>query len=213
MKNESNETKQAERALKAISSKQEIDTVKYKDINGKQKSIKVTLTDPGKLYGLRAIDLLNTGNDSSDYLAIYNLIMDHVISNPKLSFAREEKKLPKSLKTKDIHVKNADGKPITLHFKFPGYETAVNMVSVSLKPSGASNLVGMLKSLDDNVIKDEAGRNVSEEYWNAGHTGNGLTLKAITEANNYLANVLDYDGFASMVQKGISFLMGKVRPN
>lgn len=210
---ESKATKQAEQALKAIGSKQETDTVRYKDNNGKHKSVKVTLTDPGKLYGLHAVDLLNTGNDNSDYLALYNLIMDHVVSNPKLSFENEEKHLPKQLKSKDVKVKNADGKLVTLHFKFPGYETAINMVSVGVKPSGASNLVGMLHSLDDNVIKDEAGRNVTDEYWNAGHTGNGLTITAINKANEYLASVLDYDGFASIIQKGISFLMSKVRPS
>lgn len=196
--------------IKALNSTQETDTVKYTNYNGQDRTKKITLTNPGALYGLKAADQMNRGGDSSDYVGLYEMIMDKVIASPKLSFEQQDKAIPKKIRTKDLPATNGDGKRVTLHMRFPDVRTAVDMLRVMAKPSGASNLVGTIKSLDDYVFKDANGKGVTGKYWNKGHDGSGLAINAINVAQDYLASVVDFNGFSSVIEKGISFLMAGV---
>lgn len=199
------------RSINNLLNSQNTTKVHYRDYNGHKQVRTVTLADPGIGTATQAIDLMRAGNNTSDFADLFQLVMDHVIVSPRLSFAKEEKTLPKDLKSKTVTHKNKTGADVNLHYAWPGYRRAVQIVTKAERPNGAMNMTGALKSLNSYVFKDDDGRSVNNNYWDAGGHASGLGMKAINEAFNYLANVLDHDGFNSVIQKGLSFLTTSLR--
>lgn len=198
-------------AIKDIANSQNKEKVHFKDYEGHKQVRAITLSDPGIGTATHAMDLMQAGDNTSDFTDLFQLIMDDVIVSPQLSFAKEEKTLPKNLKHKNTNHKNKNGENISLHFAWPGYREAVQIVTEVGRPNGAYNLTGVLNDLNSYVFKDDEGRSVNNNYWNAGGHAYGLGMTAINEAINYLADVLDHDGFNSMIQRGISFLTTALR--
>lgn len=194
-----------------INNGQSTEKVTYHNYNGDKKTIKITLGDPGIQTATKAIDLMQAGNNTSDFTDLFQLIMDKVVVSPRLSFAKEEKTLPKNLKSKTTNHKNKNGVDVSLHYVWPGYRKAVQIVTEAGRPNGAMNMEGMLKDLNDYVFKDDTGKSVNNKYWNAGGHAYGLGMKAINEATEYLSDVLDHDGFNAIIQKGLSFLTTTLR--
>lgn len=198
-------------SLKAFQSSQDQEKVTYRDYNGEKHTKIVTLADPGIGVATQAIDLMQSGNNTSDFIDLFQLIMDKVIVNPKLSYSSEQHSLPKALKSKTVSHKNNSGAKVSLHYVFPGYRRAVQIVTEAGRPNGALNMTGVLKDLNTYVFKNDDGRAVKNSYWDAGGHASGLGMRAINEAIGYLSDVLDYDGFNSTIQKGLSFLTTKLR--
>lgn len=199
------------KAIKALASSQNDEKVTYQDYEGNKHTRSITLSDPGIATATKAIDFMQAGHNSSDFPNLFQLVMNKVIVSPQLSFAKEQKSLPKALKSKTVSHKNKDGVDVSLHYVWPGYREAVQIVTEVGRPNGAFNMTGVLNDLNAYVFKDNNGKSVNNSYWDAGGYANGLGMKAINEAIEYLGAVLDHDGFNSVVQKGLSFLTTSLR--
>lgn len=198
------------KSLQAFKNAQNQETVTYTDINGNEHSKKITLKDPGIRQRSRFNDLTQTSSFTADWAGAYELIMKHVVVKPQLSFESEEAKLPKSLKTKNITAKNKNGSKVTLHFVFPGYKSAVRILNGVYTPTGGLDMSTLLDDLESDVFRTDQGKPVKDSYFDIGGQAFGLGYRAIFGALHFLGTVVNYDGFNSMVSKGMSFLSPSV---
>lgn len=202
-----NKYKQTGLDVKAALNDQKELTVKYKE--GKEnKKIKITVQDPGVDKALAILDLTETGNELNDIPEAYDLVMKHVLVEPKLSYHDLNEKLakmPKSYREQEIKHKNAEGKDIKLRFKFPDYRTALSIIFEIKKNNGGSNLRQSIKDICENVIVDENGKHVDIEYFDRGHEGSGLTLDAMREATEFLSKPIDHKGLGNILGQAFQF--------
>ena len=186
------------------------ESIEYKDADGKDAKKKVTYEDPGIGTAMTILDLMNVGDDSGDYGDLFQQIMDHVLVAPRLSYGELDKKLPEQLHKKFIDVQNKSKKNVQIEMVWPGYRTALQIMMLVQRPSGASNMHDTLATLNREVFRHN-GQPVRMEYWDMGHDGNGLGMKAFVEATRYLKDVLDYEGVLTMLTEGMRFLSNTVQ--
>lgn len=185
--------------------------VHYRDEKGNKQSRTITLNDAGIDDQIKIEDFVRESGDTSNYVGLFSMLMNDVIADPKMSYAKEAKKLPKSLKTKTVQAKNNSKQSVNLNFKWPGYEDAVIIATEMQRPDGGSNMMGAWQDLKDYVIKDDDGKSVSSSYFNVGGHCSGLGIKALYDAINYLNDVLNYDGFLQCLRAALSFLSTSVQ--
>lgn len=185
------------------------ETITFK--NGDEEEHKqVVYEDPGIGTAMRIMDLMNTGDDSGDYGDLYQQIMDHVLVSPRVGYASLEKALPEKMHKKSVAAKNKENKSAKIEMVWPGYRTALQIMMLLQRPSGASNMHDTLVTLNREVFRHN-GQPVRMEYWELGHDGYGLGMKAFVEATKYLQENLDYDGVLDMLTSGIRFLSKTVQ--
>lgn len=172
---------------------------------------KITVEDPGIEYAMQAIDMLDVGDDMSDFQGLFQLIMDRVIDDPVYSYDELDKALPAKDKTKTVHKKNREGKDVAIKMVFPGYGKAIQLVMQTTGPSGRSRTLDTLKDLNDEVLRQEDGQIVKMDYWNNGSKGAGLGMVAYQESLNYLSEILNRGGLMAKLNAGFEFLTSTVR--
>lgn len=206
-----------ETAKKQIDAFMNSETTRYVDwTEGEGKAAvdhhdKITVEDPGIEYAMQAIDMLDVGDDMSDFQSLFELIMDRVIDDPVYSYSQLDKDLPAKDKAKTVHKKNRDGKDVAIKMVWPGYGKAIQLVMQTTGPSGRTRMLATLKDLNDEVLRQEDGQIVKMDYWNAGGKGSGLGMVAYQEALNYLSEILNRGGLIAKLNAGFEFLTSSVR--
>lgn len=204
------ETKQDDNLLKIMKEARHDETIKFKTSDGKDGSRKATYEDPGIGIAMRIMDLMNTGDDEGDFGKMFQDMMSQVLIEPRWTYEDLEKGLPESLHKKQVAAKNKVGKDVKIEMVWPGYRTALQMTMMLERPSGASNMHDTLVVLNREVFRHN-GQPVRMEYWEMGHEGYGLGMKAFSEATEYLRDVLDYNGVLETLTTGLRFLSNTVR--
>ncbi|VDG20627.1 hypothetical protein [Lactobacillus buchneri CD034] [Lactiplantibacillus mudanjiangensis] len=204
------ETKQDDNLLKIMKEARHDETIKFKTSDGKDGSRKATYEDPGIGIAMRIMDLMNTGDDNGDFGDLYQQIMDHVLITPRWSYEKLEKELPEALHKKQVDAKNKADKDVKIEMVWPGYRTALQIMMLVERPSGASNMHDTLVVLNREVFRHN-GQPVRMEHWEMGHDGYGIGMKAFMEATEYLRDTLAYNGVLSTLTEGVRFLSDTVR--
>ncbi|VDG31411.1 hypothetical protein [Lactobacillus buchneri CD034] [Lactiplantibacillus mudanjiangensis] len=204
------ETKQDDNLLKIMKEARHDETIKFKTSDGKDGNRKATYEDPGIGIAMRIMDLMNTGDDEGDFGKMFQDMMSQVLIEPRWTYEDLEKGLPESLHKKQVAAKNKVGKDVKIEMVWPGYRTALQMTMMLERPSGASNMHDTLVVLNREVFRHN-GQPVRMEYWEMGHEGYGLGMKAFSEATEYLRDVLDYNGVLETLTTGLRFLSNTVR--
>lgn len=204
------ETKQNVDYLAALKEARHDETIKFEDQDGKETSRKATYEDPGIGKASQIMDLMNTGDDEGDFGKMFQDLMSQVVIEPRWNYEELEKALPESMHKKQVAVKNKAGKDIKIEMVWPSYRTALQVTMMLERPSGASNIHDTLAKLNREVFRHN-GQPVQMEYWEVGHDGYGLGMKAFSEATKYLRDVLDYNGVLATLTTGLRFLSRTVR--
>ncbi|WP_282804022.1 hypothetical protein [Secundilactobacillus kimchicus] len=172
---------------------------------------KIIVEDPGIEYAMQAIDLTDVGNDEADWSTLFDLIMKNVLVDPSWTFEELDAALAKTDRTHAVKMTNSAGEKVDVKMVWPGYRKAVQFVMGTQSPSGALKMSKSLADLNEEVLRKENNTVADMEYWNAGSRGAGLGMKAMTEAMNYMADILNRDGFLAKVRDALTFLMSTVR--
>jgi len=204
------ETKQEDNYLAALKEARHDETIKFEDPDGKETSRKATYEDPGIGKATTIMDLMNTGNDAGDFGKMFQDLMSQVLIEPRWTYEELEKNLPEAMHKKQVTVKNKAGKDIQINMVWPSYRTALQITMMLERPSGASNMHDTLAKMNREIFRHD-GQPVQMEYWEVGHEGYGLGMKAFGEANKYLRDVLDYNGVLETLTTGLRFLSHTVR--
>lgn len=206
---ENDETK-----LKALMGNEFHETVEWTDENQKKHSKVITLQDPGIGIATQIMDLVNVGDDTSDWGTAFELVMTNVLVNPRLNYGALNNQLPEKLNKKTIVKKNNSGDDVKLNLVWPGYRTALQLFMSGERPSGALNMHDTLEALDREVLRTDepTPQIVKTKYWDPAGHGYGLGGTAMSEATNYLGNILNRNGVLAMLMKSFRFVAGTVRP-
>ncbi|WP_125545367.1 hypothetical protein [Levilactobacillus lindianensis] len=179
------------------------ETIEYGDKKD-PKSIDVTLRDPGytRLMEIRAKQ--NIGGNERDYGEMANMINENVIINPRYAFADLNKKVRKTEESKEIELTGKHGKKPHILMKFPGYREALNLSTDIRGVDGADTSLAVLQVLNADVFRrvDNPDKPLDMGFWSE----NGGGLQAMSEAVTYFSDVMDHDGYASVLVKAITFL-------
>ncbi|GHP12970.1 hypothetical protein YK48G_03950 [Lentilactobacillus fungorum] len=206
---ENDETK-----LKALMGNEFHETVEWTDDNNKKHTKTITLQDPGIGIATQIMDLINVGDDTSDYGSAFDLIMTNVLVNPRLNYGQLNNDLPEKLNKKTIIKKNNRGEDVKINLVFPRYRTALQLFMSGERPSGALNMHDTLESLNHEVLRtdEKTPQIVKMKYWDPAGHGYGLGGTAMSEATNYLGDILNRNGVLAILMKSFRFVAGTVRP-
>lgn len=196
-----------EQAIAAFMDNQFERTVEYTDSKGDKKTRKITLQDPGFDIASQAIDALNVGEDTGDAGRLFDLIMHNVLVNPHMDYESLNADVPDDIKKKTITKKNRSGKDVHINMVWPGYRTALQIVFMSTRPSGASNMNGTMTKLNSEVFRTDKNEVLKMNFWDATGDGSGLGMIAMQEATKFLAEITDRNGDQSVLGKAFQFLM------
>ena len=180
--------------------------VDWKDKDDKKHTRKIGLMEPDIGPTTEILDLLNVGDDTSDYGEVFDRIMNDVITEPRMSYSQMENDLPEEFKHKTITKKNKRGEEIKLNLVLPGMRTAAKLFMMANRPSGANNINALLQEVDKESYRTADKQVVKEDYWNAGGYAYGLGMFAIGAAQEFLAEALTYNGNLAVLIKGLTFL-------
>lgn len=204
----------SEKKLAALMSNEFHEKIEWTDANEKKQTKEITLQDPGIGIATKIMDLVNVGDDTSDWGSAFDLIMKHVLVNPRLDYGALNHELPDKLNKKTVIKKNNSGEEVKLNFVWPGYRTALQLFMSSERPSGALNMHDTLEALNKEVFRtdEKTPQIVKMEYWEPAGHAYGLGGTALSEATSYLGEVLNRDGFFAALMKSFRFVAGTVRP-
>ncbi|MEJ6401035.1 hypothetical protein [Nicoliella lavandulae] len=216
MTEQSKETKNsndlAATQLDLMTKNRTVKKVSYQDLEGTDHEVEAALKDPGDFYLAQAIDMVQSADDTSDYVGLYSLIMDKVLLSPRLTYRYENEQLKKAKADVRKHTITATDKndnEIHLVVKVPTYERLVNLIFMSTRPSSATNITGLVTELANGVLYDMNDNKIDNDFWEYGKPGNGFMMSVINETLSYLQNVANRDGFLSVMNAGITFLTQK----
>jgi len=179
------------------------ETITYGDAND-SKSIEVTLRDPGYTHVMEIRAKRNIGNNEHDYGEMANMINEQVIVEPRYAFADLNKKVRKSEESKEVELVGKHGKKPHILMKFPGYREALNL-SVDIRGvDGADMSLEVLKLLNADVFRsvENPDKPLNMGFWSE----NGGGVDAMKQAISYFSEVMDHDGYLSVLTRGITFL-------
>ena len=204
----------SEKKLKAVMGNEIHKTVEWKDDKDKKHTTKITLQDPGIGVATQIMDLMNVGDDSSDYGQAFEMLMQNVLVSPHLDYGSLNHDLPEKLNKKTIVKQNSDGDEVKINMVFPGYRTALQIFMMTNRPSGALNMHDTLDSLDKEVLRtdEKTPQIVKMRYWNVGGHGSGLGATALSEAQAYLGSLLARNGLLNILMEAFRFLATTLRP-
>lgn len=174
-------------------------TVKWTE-DGVDKSREVVLQEPDARTSSQIIGKMAGANNTMYFGDAMGLILDNnVIVNPKLTFSDLNHNLSKEDANKSVELTNADGKKVTLYMKFPDYRTAFNILMFSQKTDGSVDITGMLDLLFDGILVDGNGKKLDWDWLDDHKKGYGLTNEVISEALEFITDVLSKDGVLAML--------------
>lgn len=167
---------------------------------GEEHSREITLQEPDARAATQIIGKMAGANNTIYFGDAMGLILDNnVIVNPKISFTDLNKNLPKKDAQKSVELTNADGRKVTLYMKFPDYRTAFNILMFSQKTDGSIDITGMLDLLFDGILVDGNGKKLDWDWLDDHKKGYGLTNEVISEALEFITDVLSKDGVLAML--------------
>lgn len=196
--------------LDAIMDDQVHHEVEWKDADDNPHTTKTTLEDPGIDVATHAIDLLNTGNDTGDFGDLFGIVMDKVQISPRYTYEGLNKALSAKEQVKTITKKNKKGESVKLTMHFPGYEDALQIMMMSQRPSGGSNVHDTLDALNSKIFRNAKGGVVKMSYWDRGGAGYGLGMTALQEGLSFLGDILAKDGVLPILTDSFQFLIKTV---
>ena len=197
--------------LDSIMSNQHSETVKWQE-DGKRHQKKVTMQDPGIGVAMQMMDLVNIGNEQSDYGTLFDLVMQRCLIDPHFTYEGLNKDLDKDVQKKTVVKQNKQGQNANINMVFPGYRSAIQIVMMFNKSDGASNFLGTLQSLNSEVFRKNNHTVVDMAYWEPGGPADGLGFVAMTEALKFLADILQKDGVLNILTAGFQFCVQELRP-
>lgn len=179
------------------------ETVKYGDKDD-QKSIEVTLRDPGYTHIMEIRAKQNIGNNERDYGEMCNMLNEQVIVEPRYAFADLNKKVRKTEATKEVELRGKHGKKPHILMKFPGYREALNLSADVRGVNGADETLSVLQALNSDVFRrvDNPDKPLDMSFWSE----NGGGVDAMNKAIEYFSDVMDHDGYASVLVRAMTFL-------
>lgn len=203
-----------EKKLEALMGNEIHKTVEWTDDKDKKHTTKITLQDPGIGVATQIMDLMNVGDDTSDYGKAFELLMQNVLVSPHLNYGALNQDLPEKLTKKTIVKQNGAGDEVKINMVFPGYQTALQIFMMTNRPSGALNMHDTLDSLDKEVLRTDetTPQIVKMKYWNVGEHGSGLGATALSEAQAYLGALLARNGLLNILMESFRFLATTLRP-
>lgn len=212
MTNQNNNHSKAEDQLDAFMSSEVTQYAKWTDTDGKKHSEAIKVEDPGIGVATQALDLLNVGDDESNYTDLFGLIMTNVLDDPSYTYDQLDKDFPKEEAKRSITKKNKDGETVHIGLVFPGYRKAIQIVMGTSGASGRSRMYDTLQTLNEEVLRQEDGQIANMEYWEPGSHANGLGMVAYNEAMGWLSEILLRDGLMPKLTAAMTFLFNTVRP-
>lgn len=163
-------------------------------------SREITLQEPDARAATQIIGKMAGANNTIYFGDAMGLILDNnVIVNPKITFNQLNHDLSKEDAQKSVELTNADGRKVTLYMKFPDYRTAFNILMFSQKTDGSIDITGMLDLLFDGILVDGNGKKLDWDWLDDHKKGYGLTNEVISEALEFITDVLSKDGVLAML--------------
>lgn len=167
---------------------------------GEEHSREITLQEPDARASTQIIGKMAGANNTIYFGDAMGLILDNnVIVNPKITFNQLNHDLSKEDAQKSVELTNADGRKVTLYMKFPDYRTAFNILMFSQKTDGSIDITGMLDLLFDGILVDGNGKKLDWDWLDDHKKGYGLTNEVISEALEFITDVLSKDGVLAML--------------
>lgn len=167
---------------------------------GEEHSREITLQEPDARAATQIIGKMAGANNTIYFGDAMGLILDNnVIVNPKITFNQLNHDLSKEDAQKSVELTNADGRKVTLYMKFPDYRTAFNILMFSQKTDGSIDITGMLDLLFDGILVDGNGKKLDWDWLDDHKKGYGLTNEVISEALEFITDVLSKDGVLAML--------------
>lgn len=167
---------------------------------GEEHSREITLQEPDARAATQIIGKMAGANNTIYFGDAMGLILDNnVIVNPKITFSQLNHDLSKEDAQKSVELTNADGRKVTLYMKFPDYRTAFNILMFSQKTDGSIDITGMLDLLFDGILVDGNGKKLDWDWLDDHKKGYGLTNEVISEALEFITDVLSKDGVLAML--------------
>ena len=167
---------------------------------GEEHSREITLQEPDARAATQIIGKMAGANNTIYFGDAMGLILDNnVIVNPKITFNQLNHDLSKEDAQKSVELTNADGRKVTLYMKFPDYRTAFNILMFSQKTDGSIDITGMLDLLFDGILVDGNGKKLDWDWLDDHKKGYGLTNEVISEALEFITEVLSKDGVLAML--------------
>lgn len=200
------EQKSQQTELDALLDKETKKTITYEDDKGKKHSKEITLKEPKARVSMQLVDLSNADGNVADLASIADLVMENVILKPRMSFEHLNTTLPERLATKKASFKGKNGK-VDLEFKFPDYRTALSIGQMAQSNTGALHNVDAVDALIDNKIVRYNDKPIDWDFFD--EDGYGLLLEVTQSAIKYIATVLNYDGFTSIVMSAFQMATKK----
>lgn len=195
-----------EEQLKTMLSTQKHINVEF-DEDGKKKTTKLTVQDPGTSVGLDILDLTNVGDQKNNLPEAYDLVMRHVIVSPKMSYESLNKELPEKYQEKTLTKTNADGKKVNIKLRFPDYRTAFGIIFEIQKNNGGFNNKQTIADICKNVIVDEDNKRVDLSFFDAGSDGSGLSFELMNDTLEFLSQPMNYKGIGAIIGAAFQFSM------
>ena len=109
----------SEKKLEALMGNEIHKTVEWTDDKDKKHTTKITLQDPGIGVATQVMDLMNVGDDTSDYGKAFELLMQNVLVSPHLNYDTLNHDLPEKLNKKTIVKQNSAGDEVKINMVFP----------------------------------------------------------------------------------------------
>ncbi|UQS85785.1 hypothetical protein MOO46_07580 (plasmid) [Apilactobacillus apisilvae] len=193
-----------EEQLKTMMSGQKTIDVNFKE-NGKKRTTKLKVQDPGTSVGLDILDLTDVGDQTNNLPEAYDLVMRNVIISPKMSYESLNKELPDKFQKKEITKTNSDGDKVTITMKFPDYRTALGIIFEIQKNNGGMNNKKVMTDICNNVIVDKDNKHVDLDFFDEGSDGAGLTFVVMSEVMKFLSAPVNYKGVGAIIGAAFQF--------
>lgn len=167
--------------------------IEWEDNDGKKQSKEITLKQPSTRISMRIRDLMMAEQASMDFASIFELLMDNVIVNPRLTYVDLNHNLPEDLRYKTVDYKNVDGKDVTVKYVFPTFREAITESTSAQKANQSLNMVGAMDlMLDSGVIRHKDGTKLSWDDFDNDY--DGLIDDIFGDSQDFLTEGLANDG-------------------